>query len=55
MYTQEECALMKNQVASQYQKSRVRLNQLTHQERALKIAMQKQREFMGLQKMNESY
>lgn len=56
MYAYEECVLtIKSQEASQYQKSRVKINQFTHDEHALKITTKKEVEFMRFQKMNDSY
>lgn len=50
MYAFEECALMiKSQEASQYQKSRERINQLIQDEHALKIKTKIEKEFMGFQ------
>lgn len=50
MHAFEECALMiKSQEASQYQKSRVRINQFTHDEHALKLKTKMEKEFMGFQ------
>ena len=55
MYAFEECALMiKSQEASQYQKSRVRINQFTH-EHALKLKTKMEKEFMGFQQMKDSF
>jgi len=45
MYAFEDCALMiKSQEASQYQKSRVRINQFIHDEHALKIKTKMEKE-----------